>query len=202
MISAEEVELHLVELRRNVAAFERGGAGAPQLGAIRAHFQLLRERYREGPDAFAGKAEELRALRQRFDAASEQFITAAVDRFHELSLQLRALEAERDGLRAWLIEKAQRSGAQQLVGGAATVRLRPFEALTIPAPRSAEREQLETLLRRSGCWDAVSHLSRPKLQQALGDRALNANLADDVRRMCPVSTIYQVTSRALGVAPG
>ncbi len=159
---------------------------------ISIQFTVLREQYRTRPESMAGYVEQLAQLRRRFDDLLQARMASVIDRFNAVTERIRRAQQEREFWRAFLIRKATQDQVQQLDGATSAVRVRSVESRLIPPAGASERQQVEDLIRKAGCWEHVSQLSRTRLEKALAGDVLPKAQAEEVERLCPMTTRYQV----------
>jgi len=196
MLSEHEIGEHLACLTAALDRLSSDHAGLEACVDIAERFEALRQQYRQQPASLASWVSRLAELRRRFDQLLGMRLSQIVDRFHQIGEQIRLAEREKACWRDQLIRIASESRRDQLDGNSAVVRIRSVMSRTVPPAGSLQRQQLEAILRESGCWEQVSQLSRPKLDRAMKNSLLAKPQADEVERICPVSQIHQVSCRA------
>ena len=112
------------------------------------------------------------------------------------------MEDEKEFWRYVLSRMSEKAGDQNLRGSVARVRVRLSSGVTLPKTGSREREALEAIVRDAGMWEAMSHLSAPKINKAIGNGDIPPKLERELSRMCPKATRFQVTSEPLSAPTG
>jgi hypothetical protein len=194
MLSEHEIGEHISYLTAAVDRLSTDHADLDEYVAVAERFEILREQYRRQPGSLASCISRLSELRRRFDQLIRARMAEVVDRFHQINEQIRLAEREKACWRDQFIRISTQSGLRQVEGRLASVQVRSTLSRTLPQAGTPERQQLESLLRQSGCWEQVSQLSRPKLDRATKDNLLPNPQIAEVDRLCPVSRIYQVSS--------
>jgi hypothetical protein len=198
MLTSRQIDDHISTIVTTIGELARGNGDLARFAETHDRFEALREHYRLHPETLTARVQELAALRKRFVALLAPRLSEIVDRFHALNQEIKAAEQERECWRDALVRLALDAGGPQLTGRGAVVRVRAVQFRSVPAARSEERQQLETLIRTTGLWEQVSQLSRPKLEKSLKERLFDAQTTQAIDRLCPATVSYQVTSRQLG----
>lgn len=195
MHTSEEIGASIREVSAALAGLEAGRDGTEEFLALEARFQQLRRQYRDDPQKFAGRIQQLQDLSRRFGGVLERRASVVVDQFHAVTEKIRALEEAKAFWREMLIRIAGVAPPGDLRGTGVAAKVRSLQALDVPRSGSPERKQLEELIQRSGCWNQVSFLSRPRLEEALRRKAFTEPEERTISQLCPATTIHQVTCR-------
>ena len=192
MLSRGEIARSIECITSKLDGMKKGGEEMSACAEISILFTALREQYRRQPESLAGWVEELAQLRRRFEDLLQDHVASVIDRFDAVTDQIRRAQQEREFWRGFLIRKATQDQVQQLDGATSAVRVRSVESRLIPPAGASERQQMEDLIRNAGCWEHVSQLSRTRLEKALAEGVLPKSQSQEVERLCPVTTRYQV----------
>lgn len=110
-----------------------------------------------------------------------------------LEAEVKALEAELDGIRDAAIAFAEKEGATVIAGTEARLRLAAKDRLVPPGKGSEERAALERELRAAGVWDEVCSLDCLALDKAVADGRWPADVCDRVKAHLAREKRYTVT---------
>lgn len=198
MLSGEEIEAYIRFIADALEALAVDDRNVTSCFEIDKRFQDLRNQYQECPDSLLHYVKRLSALRNRFQALLAQRVPLVVDRFHEVGRQIQQAECEKAFWRGVLIHQAAECSRKILAGEIATVRIQSKRSRMIPAAGTEERNRLDRLIRESGLWDKVSHLSRAKLERALDHDKFSKTQAEVIEGLCPVTLTHQVSVRTSG----
>lgn len=195
----------VAELIRELAAGvdEVGAKGADirRCGEVGRKIQRLRVMYQMHPQALNGHLTRLSELSTRFERVLAERLAEVVDRYHAIGEQLRSVQEEKAYLREFLVRQAG-TGGGQLRGARAEARVRAITGRTMPAAGTPARTQLEEVIRTAGVWEAVSQLSRARLQRALDEPSFGGAQHGVLLGLCPLKTTHQVTCQALETRGG
>ena len=196
------VKDHIAFLNEQVSSGEGGELAVTQLAVVAARFEFLRQEYRTRPASFGEEVRALSDLSRRFEALLSRRMTELVDRYEWLREELDRLEEEKRAWREFLIRAAGGAKEKLFKGLHAEIRVRGVPGVVMPKAGTDDRNRLEAIIREVGIWESVSQLSSSKLQQEIDKGALPADRQDEVRRLCPTTTRFQVISRSSNAAAG
>lgn len=193
-LSRQEIERHAAHIATALGE-PTAGDDLTRLADAGRRLQLLRSQYRACPNSLNGYVPKLTELSQQFDTLLETRLPRIVDRFHEVSEQIRRAQYEKDFWREHLIAQCPTGRRESLHGADADVVVRSTESRLLPPAKTEHRAQLDRLVRESGHWTEVSQLSRSKLQQALAKALFGPAQRQAIEELCPLTVVHQVTSR-------
>ncbi len=195
MLNRAEIERHIESIATGLDHLAKDSADLNGYIEIQEHFAFLREQYRRFPEDFRWAVDRLAQLRRKFDESVDSRLAQVVDRFHETNERLHQAEKDKAALRELLIGAASRLHVERLDGGIASAHIRTQETRQLPPIGSDLREQLESAIRATGCWNQVSQLSRPRLEKLLASRQLSPSQSEELDKLCPITITHQVTTR-------
>ena len=195
MLSPREIDELVAFLGTATNRLDAADTDLSHCSEIALRFGALRQQYLRQPQSLVAHVDKLGQLRRRFDTWLAKRLPEVVDRFQQITEQIRAAEQERGYWREFLIRTATASGTERLQGVGAAVAVRSIQSRTLPAASSQERQELEALIRESGQWSEVSRLSARKLAQALSQNRFGPPVAEQVERLCPSRVVHQVTGQ-------
>lgn len=196
----EEIAAEITALERLLSELEQQGDIA-RSGELDQRFAELRQLYRQRPQLLADRLGQLKALRRRRDELLRRRTAELVDRFFDLTQQIRRAEEEKEALRQLLISLAGPSGRADMAGQQAVVWVRPGKARKLPPAGSAARQQLTELLVASGRWADISQLSSGKLTAALQGELFTAEQRQAIEALLPAEARCSVVARPRGQDP-
>jgi putative RecB family exonuclease len=92
---------------------------------------------------------------------------ALVDRYMELTDVIDDLTAEREQVKAALVERADAQGLDRLVGTDYSVRVWRYEGAQLPKADDPRRTEIESVLKDAGLWEQYAQLSAYQLSKAI-----------------------------------
>ena len=110
-----------------------------------------------------------------------------------LEAEVKAVEAEIDGIRDAAIAFAEKEGATVIAGTKARLRLTAKDRLVPPGKGTEERAALERELRAAGVWDEVCALDCLALEKAVADGRWPADVCDRIKARLIAEKRYTVT---------
>ncbi len=189
---ATEILAHVRELAAVLPRL-RSDRDLTRCSDIASQFARLRTGYVLDFDAFAAHLPELTRLRRDFEQILSTRLAQVVDRYQELSAQIRRGEHERDLLREFFIRKAAEA-TPRFTGQRAEVSVRRQATRDVPPAGDARRTQLERRLQQAGLWIEVSQLSRTRLCRAIAQKRLGV-IQGEAEEVCPAVVAYTVLTR-------
>ncbi len=121
------------------------------------------------------------AHRFKREEASGEAAVRWVDRLGELKEQQKTIEDELEDLRVRIAEYAALEGVEAVFGTAHRASVRRTERFAYPRTKDPRRQELESLLRRSGRWEEVSMLNARQLPDRVRSGEWPADLVEAVR---------------------
>lgn len=168
MLTRDEIDARVADVEQALGELDRGEPREAALySTTHRVFQALRQQYRQDPASMAAHVEALASQSRRFDEILRARLPELVDRFHQLTAQIRAAQQEKDDLRKVLIELSTATGQSSLAGQDARVKVEASKGTRLPSANSDERARILELVRQAGMWERVSILSTAKLNSAL-----------------------------------
>ncbi|MFH1419216.1 MAG: hypothetical protein ABII12_13140 [Planctomycetota bacterium] len=193
MLSREQIGNTIAKIRTALDGLAAGTDDLDRCREVDDDFEALRSQYRSSPETLADGVEELAKLRNRFDELLRARAPAVVDRFHALNQELDRAGREKEFWRGFLIRLAESERREHIGGAAADVRVRSTVGRRMPPPQSEGRQKLEQFVRAAGRWEAVSQLSRPKLERALANGQFAPPIAGEIEALCPTEVRHMVS---------
>lgn len=111
----------------------------------------------------------------------------------ELDAELKAVEAEIDGLKEVAIAFAEKEGVQVIAGTEARLRVTEKERVVSPGKGTEERAALEGELRALGVWDEVTALDTKALEKAMAEGKWGFEVLERLKGYISTEKRYTVT---------
>lgn len=193
-LSPQAVEDKCNQVAALVAAFERDHR-LQDLGEAQSGIDELRDWYRRERQAVSPFLERVKQLAE----AVRRGLTAEEDglaaEYVELQARERELAARCQAVRAALVELCRLRGAPQVRLAAGLLHAKRFMTVKLPASATPERAELTRLLQEAGLYEELTTIVTSRLQRAIAGQKVTGGLLDELKRLCPSSTSYRLSSQ-------
>jgi putative RecB family exonuclease len=111
----------------------------------------------------------------------------------DLEAEVKAVEAELDGIREAAVAFAEREGVSAIAGTDVRLRVTGKDRLVAPAKGSEEREALEAALKAAGVWEDVSTLDTAALEKSVAEGKWGPDILERIKVYVSTEKRYTVT---------